>query len=144
MTGMACAAAGAEVLLFFGLLDGATIRSPAVTVLQSDAMGMLRRLVREEPIDASTALFDDIRDVGIGGHFLGCKSTREFARKGELWQPQIFQREPFDAYAERPLHDEAIERAETIMATHEVAPLPDDVEDHIATVVSRHAAAYGD
>jgi trimethylamine--corrinoid protein Co-methyltransferase len=143
LTGVACAAAGAEVLLFFGLLDGATIVSPAKTVLDSDAMGMIRRLVRSETVDASTALYDDIRDVGIGGHFLGRRSTREFARAGELWQPALFRREPFDAYAQRSLHDDAIERAEHVMATHEVPPLSDDVEHHIADVVARHAARYG-
>ena len=132
MTGVACAAAGAEVLLFFGLLDGATIVSPAKTVLDSDAMGMIRRLVRRETVDASTALYDDIREVGIGGHFLGRRSTRAFARAGELWQPRLFQREPFDVCAQRSLHDAAIERAEDIMATHAVPPLSDDVERHIA------------
>ena len=141
LTGVPCALAGAEVLLYFGLLDGATIVSPAKTVLDSDAMGAIRRLVRENPVDASTALFDDIRDVGIGGHFLGAKSTRAFSRAGELWQPQLFQRQPFEAYADRPLLDEAIERSEHLMATHEVAPLGDDVEAHVAEVIRRHAAA---
>ena len=112
-------------------------------MLDSDAMGAIRRLVRRETVDASTALFDDIREVGIGGHFLGRKSTRTFSRAGELWQPGLFQREPFDTYAKRSLHSDAVERSEHIMATHEVAPLPDDVEAHIAGVVARHKALYG-
>jgi trimethylamine:corrinoid methyltransferase-like protein len=78
---------------------------------------------------------------GTSGHFLGAKSTRAFSRAGELWQPQLFQRQPFEAYADRPLLDEAIERSEHLMATHEVAPLGDDVEAHVAEVIRRHAAA---
>jgi trimethylamine:corrinoid methyltransferase-like protein len=134
---------GAESLLFFGLLDGATIVSPAMTVLHSDTMGMIRRLVREERIDASTALMDDIREVGIGGHYLGRKSTRAFHRAGELWEPEIFQRKPFDAYAGRSLHGEAIERAEHLIATHEVPPFADGVEAHVAEVIAAHATAHG-
>jgi len=143
LTGASCAAVGAESLLFFGLLDGATIVSPAMTVLHSDTMGMIRRLVREERIDASTALMDDIREVGIGGHYLGRKSTRAFHRAGELWEPEIFQRKPFDAYAGRSLHGEAIERAEHLIATHEVPPFADGVEAHVAEVIAVHATAHG-
>lgn len=141
LTGVSCAAVGAESLLFFGLLDGATIVSPAMTVLHSDTMGMVRRLMRAERIDASTALIGDIRDVGIGGHYLGRKSTRVFHRAGELWEPEIFQRQPFDVYAGRSLLDQAIERSEHLMATHQVAPLGEDVEAHIAAVIRGHAAA---
>jgi len=143
LTGVPCAMAGAEILLFFGLLDGATIVSPAKTVLDSDTMGAVRRLVRESPVDASTVLFDDIAEVGTGGHFLGRKSTREFSRAGELWQPSLFQRLPFESYVGRGLLDEAIERAEQIMASHEVPPFPDDVQRHVDGVVARHRAAGG-
>jgi trimethylamine---corrinoid protein Co-methyltransferase len=142
MTGAVCAAAGAEALLCFGLLDGATIVSPAKTVLDSDTLGMIRRLIRDEPIDDSTALLDDIREVGIGGHFLGRRSTRGFMRAGELWEPDVFWRAPFETYAGRGLLDDAIERAEHLMATHEVAPLADDVERHISRVIERHAADH--
>jgi trimethylamine---corrinoid protein Co-methyltransferase len=143
LTGVSCAAAGAEVLLCFGLLDGATTVSPAKTVLDSDTLGMIRRLVREEPIDVDTALTGDIAEVGIGGHYLGRKSTRQFTRAGELYVPETFWRDPFDTYAGRSLLDDAIERAEHLMTTHEVPPLADDVESHIAAVVAAHSTRYG-
>ncbi len=140
MTGVACAVAGAEVLLYAGLLDGATIVSPAKTVLDSDALGYIRRLARDDAVDAARALVEDIAEVGIGGHYLGRRSTRAFSRAGELYQPELFQRLPFDTYADRPLLKEAIERSEHLMATHEVPPLGDDVEGRIARVIAGHAA----
>ena len=76
MTGLASALAGAECILAFGLLDGAQAVSLAKTVLDCDTVGAIRRFVRDDPIDASTALFDDIRDVGIGGHYLGAQAAR--------------------------------------------------------------------
>ena len=74
--------------------------------------------------DEAAALVDDIVDVGIGGHYLSRRSTRDGRRRGELWKPSIFRRQTADSYAGTTLKDEAIERAEHLMATHEVAPLP--------------------
>ena len=87
MTGFASALAGADSILAYGLLDGAQAVSLAKTVLDADTVSAIRRFVRDDSIDASTALFDDIRDVGIGGHYLKARSTREFLHKGELWSP---------------------------------------------------------
>jgi len=41
--------------------------------------------------------------VGVGGHFLGARSTRQFYRAGELWQSRVFQREPSETYSDRSL-----------------------------------------
>ena len=76
LTGAACALAGADTILAFGCSDGAQSLSFAKVVLDCDSVGALRRLVREDPIDATRALIDDIAAVGIGGHYLGRRSTR--------------------------------------------------------------------
>ena len=76
LTGAACALAGADTILAFGCSDGAQSLSLAKVVLDCDSVGALRRLVRDDPIDATRALVDDIAAVGIGGHYLGRKSTR--------------------------------------------------------------------
>ena len=96
----------------------------AKVVLDCDSVGALRRLVRDDPIDATRALIDDIAAIGIGGHYLGRRSTRAFHRAGEVWQPDLWQRGPFEQYQGRPLVAEAAARAEEMLATHEVEPLP--------------------
>ena len=127
LTGLACALAGSEAILAIGLLDGAQMVSLAKAVLDDDTCGAIRRYVREDPIDASTALFEDIRDIGIGGHFLGAKSTRRFSRSGELWQPKTFRRQPFETYAGSTLVKEAQARAEELIAADLKTPVTDDV-----------------
>ena len=87
---LSVAAAGADGLVATSFIDGSRILSPAKVVLDADALGMLKRFLRETEISASTALFDDIAQVGIGGHYLAQKSTTRHARAGELWQPRIF------------------------------------------------------
>ena len=85
---------------------------------------------------------DDILEVGIGGHFLGRKSTRRHSRS-EVWRPQVFQRGTFEEFAGRPLAEEAAARAREILATHEVPPLPADADRHIDDVIAGWAARAG-
>jgi len=139
MTGLASALAGSECILAFALLDGAQIVSKAKTVLDCDTVGAIRRFVRQDPIDASTALLDDIRSVGIGGHYLGCRSTRQFYRGGELWQPAVWQRGPFDQFAGRSLVQEACAKAEEIIAANVAAPVSDDVLRRVDKVIADFA-----
>ena len=143
LTGVACALAGADTILAFGCSDGAQSLSFAKVVLDCDSVGALRRLVREDPIDATRALMDDIAAVGIGGHYLGRKSTRRFHRAGEVWQPALWQRGPFEAYEGRPLAQEAAARADELLRTHEVDPLPEDVAAEIDAVIERYARSVG-
>ena len=143
LTGAACALAGADTILAFGCSDGAQSLSFAKVVLDCDSVGALRRLVREDPIDATRALVDDIAAVGIGGHYLGRRSTREFHRAGEVWQPDLWQRGSFEQYEGRPLVEEASARAQELLATHEVRPLPDDVVTEIDAIIARYARSVG-
>ena len=80
MTALIAALAGADSLISAGGLDGVQVSSLAKYVLDNDQVGALRRYLREDTIDETTALMDDILDVGIGGHFLGRKSTRAYSR----------------------------------------------------------------
>jgi trimethylamine--corrinoid protein Co-methyltransferase len=142
MTGLCAALAGADSLIATGAFDGVQTESLAKAVLDNDQLGALRRYVRETVIDDSTALMADIREVGIGGHYLARKSTRRHSRT-EIWRPQVFQRGSFEEYQApgRSLLEEAVARAHELLASHEVAPLSDDAERTIDAVVARHEAA---
>ena len=143
LTGLACALAGADSMLAFGLLDGAETVSMAKVIMDCDVVGMIKRFVRDDPVDASTALTADIETVGVGGHFLGLKSTRHLSRTGELWRPRVFQRDPFEAYAGRSLAADAARQAQDILASHTVPPLADDVVGEIDRVIDRYARSVG-
>jgi len=136
MTALTAALGGADSLICAGGLDGVQLSSLAKYVLDDDQIGALRRYLREDPIDETTALMDDILEVGIGGHFLGRRSTRRFARS-EVWRPRVFRRGAFEESAGKPLAHEAAARAREILARHEVPPLPDDVDRHIDEVIAR-------
>ncbi len=140
MTGLACALAGCDVLLTFGILDSAQTASLAKTVLDADTVGAIRRFLREDSVDETRALMDDIAAVGPGGHYLSRRSTREFHRAGELWQPAVWRREPFAAYAGRSLVEDAAARAEQLIAENDVPPLPEDVARHCDKLIDDYLA----
>jgi trimethylamine--corrinoid protein Co-methyltransferase len=139
MTALTAVLAGADSLIAAGGLDGVQISSYAKYVLDNDQIGALRRYLREDPINETTALLEDIIDVGIGGHFLGRKSTRAFSRS-EVWRPAAFQRGTFEEFAGRPLAHEAAASARDILARHEVPPLPEDADRHLDGVIAAWVA----
>jgi trimethylamine:corrinoid methyltransferase-like protein len=130
-------------MVAIGLMDGAETVSLAKVIMDCDTVGMIKRFAREDPIDATTALTGDIAAVGVGGHYLGARSTRRFYRAGELWQPRVFQREPFEAYAGRSLVGDAAEQARELLAAHSVPPLAHDVVMEIDRVIESYARSVG-
>ena len=143
LTGMASALAGADVMLAFGLMDSAQTASLAKTVLDADTVNAIERFMRDDPVDEARALVDDIIAVGIGGHYLARKSTRRFYREGELWQPGLWQRGPFEQYLGTPLVQQAWEKAHELISSNDVPPLPDDVRRHCDELIGRYLARLG-
>jgi trimethylamine--corrinoid protein Co-methyltransferase len=139
MTALVAALIGSDSLIAAGGFDGVQQSSLAKIVLDCDQIGALRRYRRSDAVDEAHALIDDIKAVGIGGHFLGRKSTRSFARS-EVWRPEVFQRGTFEEFKDTPLVEQAVERAREVLAGYEPAPLSDDAERHIDAVIAGYAA----
>ena len=124
----------------FGGLDGATCYSLAEAVLDNDATGTMRRLLGVHAVDEQTSLIDEFLAVGIGGHYLGRRSTRELGGSGLLWEPGIFRRgRPVGEPAQ--LVREAAAKADEILASHVPAPLAEDVARYAEQVIAEFAAA---
>lgn len=142
LAGLMQALVGADSLLAFSTLDGAQSLSFAKTVLDCDAVAMIRRVSGRFAVDEQDFLRDDITGVGIGGHFLGRRSTRERCRAGELWDPTAFRRGPAPPGERAPgLVAEAAERAHELLKSHTVLPLPEEARRRAAQVVREFRAA---
>jgi trimethylamine:corrinoid methyltransferase-like protein len=79
---------------------------------------------------------DDILEVGIGGHFLARKSTRQMYRAGAIWQPALWHRASFEHYVGTPLVKDAWDRAHKLIESNDVPPLPDDVRRHVSELIA--------
>jgi trimethylamine---corrinoid protein Co-methyltransferase len=143
MTAMAAVLAGTDALVAAGLIDGARVASTAKLILDCDSLGALRRLLKFPPVDDASMLIGDIEAVGPGGHFLTRRSSRERARAGEVWRPSVFQRGNIADFAGRPLIDDALERARTLLAAHAPTPVPDDLLRDARVILTRYADKSG-
>jgi trimethylamine--corrinoid protein Co-methyltransferase len=136
MTGMACVLAGADALLAVGLVDGARTASLAKTILDVDTISAVRRFARDDVVDASSTLVDDILAVGVGGDYITRPSSRSDRGTG-IWRPQVWSRDQVGARRADDLIAEAAARAEELIASHVVAPLPEDVRRHGLELIRR-------
>jgi trimethylamine--corrinoid protein Co-methyltransferase len=127
---------GADSLVGLGCLDGVQITSLATIVLHDEAAALVKERLRQVSFGPADCLLDDIRAVGPGGHYMGRRSTREHAH--DAWQPRVLRRGTFEASHGRTLVQDALERAHELLATHEVLPLPEDVDRHLDEVVAAH------
>jgi trimethylamine--corrinoid protein Co-methyltransferase len=127
---------GADSLVGLGCFGSAEATSLATIVLHHDGVGLIRRRLADVPFDPAACLLDDIRAVGPGGHYMARPSTRRHAH--DAWRPAVLRRGAFEAYHGRTLVQDALERARELLATHEVTPLPDDVDRHLDEVVAAY------
>jgi trimethylamine--corrinoid protein Co-methyltransferase len=127
---------GADSLVGLGCFDGAQATSLATIVLHDEAAALVKERLRQVSFGPADCLIDDIRAVGPGGHYMGRRSTREHAR--HAWQPSVLRRGTFEASQGRSLIQDALQRAHELLATHEVAPLPDDVDRHLDEVIASY------
>jgi trimethylamine:corrinoid methyltransferase-like protein len=96
-----------------------------------------------DSVDDASTLIEDIAAVGPGGQFLARRSSRENSRGGEIWRPSAFQREGLSAYAGRSLVNDALDRAEAVLAAHVPTPVPDDARSEARAAFERYARAAG-
>ena len=135
---------GADLLTGAGLVDSDMAVSTAKAVLDCDTIGSIKRLLEvPDDVDDASTLIEDITAVGPGGQFLARRSSRENARRGEIWRPAAFQREASSAYAGRSLVSDALERAEAVLAAHQPTPIPDDARREARAAFEQYSRQAG-
>ena len=132
-------AASADLIAAVGALRNASVFSFPELVLEAELFGMVCHMFDQGfPVDEDHLAFEVIEAVGPGGNFLAHPHTRAHMR--ERWRSELFGRESWEAWeaAGRPeAKDLAKERAREILATHEVEPVPEDVDRELRKVVER-------
>jgi trimethylamine--corrinoid protein Co-methyltransferase len=131
---------GTDLIQGPGALETSATLCLEQIVVDEEIAGVCQRM--REGVDFSDAKnhFDDIADVGPGGHFLMQKSTLAACRSDEFYAPLLCDRHPFDRWVDlgKPdLYSRARQRVEEILAAPQKNPLPDDVIGKLDEIVRK-------
>jgi trimethylamine--corrinoid protein Co-methyltransferase len=134
-----------DILVGPGLLGGSMILSLEQLLIDVEIFRMGKRAHLGVSSGANRWLDDVIDQVGPAGHFLAEESTVDALRGGEWYISDFGVHESFEdweAAGRRTLLEEARERVDRILATHEPLPLDDAVERELERIVERAKAEY--
>lgn len=130
--------AGTLGLECYGLVSGAEANSPVQLVVDNEYVGALKRLTAGFVVDEETLAWDQIRERGIGGTFLDAEHTARHFRR-EHWQPELFSREPLNAWLagdRRLAAEHARDKAQAIMAEHHPQGIDEETEKALLRVIA--------
>lgn len=129
-----------DLVVGSGLLGGSMILSLEQLVIDTEVFRMSKQAHRGILTDDEMWLDDVIQRVGPGGNFLGEKSTVVNMRSGEWMIPRLGvhgTQESWEMAGKKNILEEAREKVENLLSTHQPLPLPDEVEKELDKIQKR-------
>ena len=129
-----------------GWLEGGLVSSFEKFVMDSDQLGTLHHLAKGIKIDTNAQALSAIREVGPGGHYLGCEHTQENF-KDAFWRSELLDYKPFETWAEEGSRDTqalASLRVEKILSDYQKPYLDPVVDEELKEFISKKKASMKD
>jgi trimethylamine--corrinoid protein Co-methyltransferase len=129
---------GANLIHDLGYLESGLCGSLAQLVICNEIVSWIEHLAAPIEINDETLALALIDEQGPDGQFLDSDHTMAHFR--ERWYPTVFECGNYDQWLAKGglgLGERAAERAEKILAEHEIEPLPQEVQEKIRAVVRR-------
>jgi trimethylamine---corrinoid protein Co-methyltransferase len=136
--------AGGKLVIGAGNVEGCMSFDPVQLVIDDELMRIAGRWSQGAATDAESLALEVIERVGPGGQFLDDDHTIHHMRSGELLDTALFvrgTRETWLAAGAKDLEARARDRAQSILATHEVEPLPAEVSRELDRILASADAA---
>jgi trimethylamine--corrinoid protein Co-methyltransferase len=87
-----------------GWLEGGLVASFEKYVMDADQLGALHKMAAGVATDETAQAMDAIREVGPGGHYLGCAHTQAHFRDA-FWRSDLLDYKPFETWDEDGARD---------------------------------------
>ena len=87
-----------------GWLEGGLVSSYEKFVMDADQLGILHRLAAGVDMSENGQAMDAIREVGPGGHYLGCAHTQANFKQA-FWRTDLLDYKPFETWDEEGARD---------------------------------------
>lgn len=129
-----------------GWLEGGLVSSYEKFVMDADQLGVLHKLAAGVSVDADAQAMDAIREVGPGGHYLGCAHTQAHFKEA-FWRSDLLDYKPFETWDEEGARDTqelARERVAKLLSEYREPPLDPGRAEELAAYVARKKAEAPD
>jgi len=129
-----------------GWLEGGLVASLEKLVLDADQLGVLHKLAEGVAVDANAQAMDALREIGPGGHYLGCAHTQANF-KSAFWRTEVLDYKPFETWAEEGGADSvqlAAKRVRRLLESYVQPELDPAIDEALRAFVERRKAEEPD
>ena len=129
-----------------GWLEGGLVSSFEKFVTDADQLGALHKLAAGVPMDEEAQAMEAIREVGPGGHYLGCAHTQKHF-KSAFWRSEVLDYKPYEQWADEGGRDTATlaaARVETLLERYQQPAMDPGVAGALNEYVARKKASMPD
>ncbi|MGP3696466.1 trimethylamine methyltransferase family protein [Rhodobacter sp. NSM] len=129
-----------------GWLEGGLVSSYEKFVMDADQLGTLHHLAQGVAVDENGQGMDAIREVGPGGHYLGCAHTQANF-KSAFWRSDLFDYKPFETWEEEGARDTevlAASRVKKLLGDYQQPSLDPAVAESLSDYVARKKQSMPD
>ncbi|MGP6088864.1 trimethylamine methyltransferase family protein [Antarctobacter jejuensis] len=129
-----------------GWLEGGLVSSFEKFVMDADQLGTLHKLAEGVTVNEDTLAMDAIREVGPGGHYLGCAHTQANF-KTSFWRSDLFDYKPYETWSEEGARDTvalASARVQRLLDTYQQPQLDPAIHQALKAYVDQKKASMPD
>ena len=129
-----------------GWLEGGLVSSFEKFVMDADQLGTLHKMAEGVAVDEDTLAMDAIREVGPGGHYLGCAHTQANF-KTAFWRSDLLDYKPYETWSEEGARDTvalASARVQKLIDTYQQPPLDPAIHAALNAYVAEKKASMPD
>ena len=129
-----------------GWLEGGLVSSYEKFVMDADQLGTLHHLAQGVAMDTNGQAMDAIREVGPGGHYLGCEHTQANF-KTAFWRSDLLDYKPFETWDEEGARDTqalASVRVAKMLGDYQKPDLDAGIAESLHDYVARKKASMPD
>ncbi|MEM6408063.1 MAG: trimethylamine methyltransferase family protein [Pseudomonadota bacterium] len=129
-----------------GWLEGGLVSSFEKFVMDADQLGALHGLAKGVSVDANAQAMDALREVGPGGHFLGCAHTQANFKEA-FWRSDLLDYKPFETWSDEGARDTqalAAARVEKLLADFQQPHLDPAIDEALKDYIAKKKASMPD
>jgi len=129
-----------------GWLEGGLVSSYEKFVMDADQLGILHRMAAGVQIDENAQAMDAIREVGPGGHYLGCAHTQANFKEA-FWRSDLLDYKPYETWVDEGSRDTqalASARVQKQLSDYQAPAIDPGVVEALDAYVARKKAAMPD